>query len=170
MVENHAPLLVASFGNTMAGDDAFGELVADRLQAMHLPDVEIAKVGMQPFGLLHRLQEDRQGLVILDASFASAGLHAGELLDVDFFERGDLQLVHDLAFSTHGLSVASELKMAEKLQVLPPRVQLIAATVESVDIGRPPSTAVRRLIEPAAARVASLVRQWQTAIKRCQYA
>lgn len=156
-----APLLIAGFGNSLAGDDAFGPLVIDLLQAMSLPEVELAAIGMQPFGLVHRLNERRQGLVIVDASQATAEFPPGKLLNVDFFAREDLQLVHDLVLSTHGLSVANELELARKLGVLPPRVRLVAATVESVKIGAPATTTIRRLVRPAAECVARLVLAWQ---------
>ena len=155
------PLLVACFGNPLAGDDAFGEWVGRRVEAMALPDVEVACVGMQPFGLVHRLTAGRQGLVIVDAAQATSATPAGALLDVDFHGQGELQLVHDTALSTHGLSIANELQLASTLHALPPRVRLIAATLEMFDIGCRPSAVMRRLVQPAALRVASIAQQWR---------
>ena len=127
------PLLVATYGNTMAGDDAFGHLVGDRVLAMELPNVEVANLGAQPFGLLNHLQGDRLGLIIVDACQATQSIPAGQLLDMDFHRAGQLQLVQDVALSTHGLSVANELELAKRLLLLPAWVQLVTATVEHVD-------------------------------------
>lgn len=170
MIENNAPLLVASYGNTMAGDDAFGQRVADRVQAMQLPNVAVLKVGMQPFGLVHQLNETCPGLVIVDASQATEEIPAGQLLDFDFFDNHQLRLLHDLVLSTHGLSVANELELARRLHTLPSRVRLVTATVASIDVGQTLTSAIEGLIEPAANRVAQILMEWHATKSGCQYA
>lgn len=161
MYSTTTPLLVASFGNPLAGDDAFGELVSTRVEAMALPDVAVHNIGMQPFGLVHRLSDGFHGLVIVDASQATPVVPAGELLDIDFFEQRELQLVHDIALSTHGLSIADELKLARTLDILPPRVRLVTVTSATFDIGSQPTRAMQRLVQLAAVSVARIVEQWR---------
>lgn len=170
MLATTRPILVATFGNTMAGDDAFGQLVGDRVRAMELQDVAIAQVGAQPYGLVHRLEDDHPGLVIVDASLATQEISAGQLLDLDFLAPNNLQLVHDIVVSTHGLSVANELELARRLHVLPPRVRLVTATVEHFEVGSPPTVVTQRLVEPAAICVARIVRQWRSRSRRRQNA
>jgi hydrogenase maturation protease len=165
-----SPLLVASFGNKLAGDDAFGGLVGDRVLAMDLPGVELANVGMQPFGLVHRLEGGRQGLVIVDASLATPAVPAGHLLDIDFFAPHEVPLVHDIALSTHGLSIADELELAKQLDILPPRVRLVTATTAVFVLGLPPTLDTQRLVEPAALCVARIAEQWMSENRSCQRA
>ena len=85
------PLLVATFGNTMAGDDAFGQLVGDRVSSMELPGVEVANLGAQPYGLVHRLEGGRDGL-----GAAVVAIQAG-LADQD----ADLSFAHRILGSLY---------------------------------------------------------------------
>ena len=154
----------------MAGDDAFGQLVGDRVMAMDLPDVEVASLGAQPYALVHHLEAGRQGLVIVDASQATRQVPAGQLLDIDFNRADELQLIHDIALSTHGLSVANELELASKLDILPPWVRLVSATIEHFEIGCSPTLVTQSLVEPAALCVAGMVQQWISECRRPRHA
>ena len=146
------PILVAAFGNDMAADDAFGPLVAEALRAMAPAGVEVVNLGMRPAALLDHLA-GRAALCVVDAA-RGAGLAEGTLLDVDFFAADRPPLVHDAALSTHGLSVADELALAQQLGLCPAEVRLIAAIVGSVEVGRPIGAAVRGQVSAAARRVA----------------
>jgi Ni,Fe-hydrogenase maturation factor len=68
-------------------------------------------------------------------------------------ERGELRLVHDCVLSTHGLSVADEIRLAKQLDLCPSEVRLVAVVAESVEVGRPISEAVSRQISVAAAQI-----------------
>ena len=113
------PILVAAYGNDMAGDDAFGPLAAEAVRAMRLPGVEVVSLGMRPASLLDHLAGCRAACVV-DAARCE-GLPAGTLIEVDFgpgtgsfFGPSGLKnvpvplptplLVHDAALSTHGLA------------------------------------------------------------------
>lgn len=153
------PVLVAACGNAMAGDDAFGPLVAERMRTMDLADVEIVDLGMKPAGLLNHLAS-RQGVIVVDAAEPAEIFPAGSLIDVDFFSSHRPQLRHDAALSSHGLSIAHELELARRLQMLPPRVHLVAASVSHADVGSPISDVVLGLVQPAADRARQLAFQW----------
>jgi hydrogenase maturation protease len=153
------PILVATCGNPLAGDDAFGSLVADALRRISPPHVDVVDLGMQPAGLLNHL-EGREALIVVDAALADAGFPAGNLIDVDFAAAERPRLVHDEPLSSHGLSLAHELELARQLKMLPKRVHLVAAAAGEMGIGAAPGAAVSALVEPAVRRILSLSDQF----------
>jgi hydrogenase maturation protease len=122
------PILVAAFGNEMAADDAFGPRVAEAVRIMAIPGVEVVTLGMKPAGLLDQLA-DRRALCVVDAARCD-GEPVGTLLDLDFFDANRPALVHDGALSTHGLSVAQEIELAQRLGLCPEEVRLVAVAAE----------------------------------------
>ena len=52
---------------------------------MALPGVEVFELGLQPAGLVSRL-ERRTGLIIADAAAPHADYPPGRLIDLDFFD------------------------------------------------------------------------------------
>ncbi|MAT72771.1 MAG: hypothetical protein CMJ58_25100 [Planctomycetaceae bacterium] len=142
-----APVLVVGCGNKLAGDDAFGPAVIAELQRRRLPGVECVDLGMRPFALCERLP-GRAALVVVDAAETTGGIAAGELVDVDFFA-ADVRLLHDVALSTHGLSLPDELEMARTLGWLPAEVRLVAATVNDATVGKPMTAATCELVQAA---------------------
>jgi hydrogenase maturation protease len=152
--------LIAVCGNLLAGDDGFGPLVAAELQSLDLPGVEILDLGMNPAALVCRL-EGRSGLVLVDAAACDAEFPPGQLIDLDFFDSRRPTLLHDARLSSHSLSLAHELELARQLNILPPRVRLIAAPAASTGWGEPVRPAVQALVQPAARRAVELARQWR---------
>jgi hydrogenase maturation protease len=150
------PLLIVGCGNLLAGDDAFGPRVVEALQARQLPGAEIVDLGMRPFGLAERL-EDCKELVIVDAAEASEDFPPGRLIVVDYFAERRPALRQDVALSTHGLSIAAELELARQLGTLPPRVSIVAATVEQATPGQPMTAETRRLVRSAVETVIRMV-------------
>jgi Ni,Fe-hydrogenase maturation factor len=69
-------------------------------------------------------------------------------------ELSSLRLVHDAALSTHGLALADELGLAERLGICPKEVWLVAVIADSVEVGRPVGDAVLRQVPVAASRIA----------------
>ena len=63
-----APILVACCGNPLAGDDAFGHLVAEELQHDPMVGVEVLDLAMNPASLLDQNLEGRRVLLIVDAA------------------------------------------------------------------------------------------------------
>ena len=57
-VPNACPqILVAAYGNELAGDDSFGPLVVEALRAMATVGVEVISLGMRPASLLDHLAQ-----------------------------------------------------------------------------------------------------------------
>jgi hydrogenase maturation protease len=159
MSASASPLLVATFGNEMAGDDAFGPMVARALRTMALHGVEVVDLGMTPAALLDYLA-DRTAVCIVDAAIDKR-LPPGTLVEADFFGPNRPQLVHERALSSHGLSVAGQLAMASGLGPLPDEVRIVAVTLGSAKLGRPVSKEVVRQVPSAARRIV----EW--ALRRC---
>lgn len=143
------PVLVAACGNELAGDDAFGPLVAAALRRRGLSGMDVVTLGMRPGGLLDHL-EGRPAVLLVDAALPGRVAPPGTLVHMDYFAAGRPELVHDRALSSHGLSLGHELALAGRLGMLPPRVWIVAATIARAGPGDPVSAAVRRLVPRAA--------------------
>jgi hydrogenase maturation protease len=146
------PLLVATFGNPLAGDDAVGHMVAERIRARPMEGVEVVELGLRPMGLLDHLQ-GRSGLYIVDA-VRVAGVPPGRVVDMDWFgpERPLLEIEKGMG-STHALSVAHVIALAERLALLPRAVRVLGLTVRRPELGRPATGAVRRNVQALVRRI-----------------
>ena len=142
------PILIAACGNTLAGDDAFGPLVARELAGQSLSVVEVIDLGIRPAGLIDHLP-GRRAVILVDAAVCP-GAAPGGLLDMDFFAPGRPTLCADRITSTHALSLAGQLELARALGMLPPIVRLVALVVESTQVGAPGAWASQRVGEAAA--------------------
>ncbi len=147
------PVLAAACGNRMAGDDAFGPLVAEQLRRQAPAYLEVADLGMKPAGLLDLELADRRLLILLDAAcFLAEGnppAPRDDLLVMDFHDPARPRLVHDARLSSHGFSLADDLQLAQRIGCAPERCVLIAAVAESTEIGRAPTPRIRKLIQLA---------------------
>ncbi len=136
------PILVAACGNTLAGDDAFGPLVAQELQRRPPAGVDVIDLGMRPAGLIDHLP-GRRVVILVDAALWP-GHAPGELLDMDFFDPLRPPLCADRITSTHALSLAGQLELAEALGMLPEIVRLVALVAQATHVGSadtiPPQT------------------------------
>ncbi len=155
-------ILIAAFGNPLAGDDAFGLLVAERLQSDLPPDVQVLSAGQKPGVLLTSLAGVER-LVVVDAALAQQdepnSAH-GDLLDVDYLQDPRPTLWYDRSLSTHGLGVAAQLALAERLGILPKTVRVIATSIVSAELGAVISPAVAQAAKEAAERIRSWVQYW----------
>lgn len=134
MNNSPANLLVAACGNLMASDDAFGPLVAGELRGREVPGVEVVDLDIRPAALLDHLA-GRTGLILVDAMFVPDTV-PGRVLDMDWFGSAPPELANDDTMSTHGLSIAMQLDMAERLGMLPPFVRLIGVSIDRTPPGR----------------------------------
>ncbi|MAE66141.1 MAG: hypothetical protein CMJ18_17870 [Phycisphaeraceae bacterium] len=143
-----APILVAACGNAMAGDDIFGHLVVERLKTAPAPNIEVIELGANPARLIDRLA-DRDTLFVVDAAwFPDEG--TGRLIDVDWFDPDRPPLMSESLLSTHGLSIADQLNLARRLDLLPSIVRLIAVTIGGAAVGDAVDTALRASADAAA--------------------
>ncbi len=151
-MSGEAPILVATCGNVMAGDDALGPLVARALRQFELPGVKVADLDLRPAALLDLLEHPRRLLIIVDAvRIDDAAL--GEVIDLDWCSGDRPTLVHDDVLSTHGLSIANQLELAEPLGMLPAKVRLIGAAIADAVIGEHVSAGNHGAIDAVVARV-----------------
>jgi hydrogenase maturation protease len=144
------PILVAACGNTLAGDDAFGPLVARELERQSPSGADVIDLGMRPAGLIDHLP-GRRAVILVDAALYP-GHAAGELLDMDFFDPARPALCADRITSTHALSLAGQLELAEALGMLPRIVRLVALVAQATHVGSA-DTIPPRTIRDAAALV-----------------
>jgi hydrogenase maturation protease len=111
-----APTLVIAIGNPSRGDDAIGPLVAERLQALGLPDVEVlTDFQLQVEYLLDLM--GRSEVVFVDASVSA----------VEPFEFAPLQPHWDPTITTHAMSPASLLEAYPGFAGEPPPPARVAA-------------------------------------------
>ena len=139
----------------MAGDDAFGPLVADHLRTRTHVDADVLDLGMKPLALLNHLA-GRSALIVVDAALPGGDFPSGRLIDLEYSRRACPQLLHDASLSSHGLSLADELELAREVEMLPEQVFVVAAAISNAIIGQPPSDQIRRLVQPAAERINQL--------------
>jgi len=151
MTATTLPILVATCGNTDAGDDAFGPAVGRAVAAMKLSGVEVVDLDIRPTALLDFLA-GREALLIVDAVKTSGPV--GELVDVDWFDADRPALAHDDTMSSHGLSMGNQLELAGKLGMLPGVVRLIGVAIVSAELGEPMSERVVGQVQATAQRVA----------------
>ncbi len=148
-----APLLVATFGNALAGDDALGPLVAREILARPLDGVAVVELDIRPVGLLNHLA-GRSTLYVVDAVW-DEGEAPGRLVDVDWFDpERPLLDVENTGGSTHTLSVAHVIALAEGLRLLPRTVRILGLTARRPEVGRPLTPAVRRGVPELVRRIA----------------
>jgi hydrogenase maturation protease len=152
----HAPILMAACGNPLAGDDAFGPLLAGLLRREPIAGVEAVDLGMNPGGLLDLL-DGRLALVLADAVHVQ-DTAAGALIDCDWDQADRPPLASECKLSTHGLSIADQVELAGSLAMLPRIVRLVAVTTTRVVSMRSPDDATTRLLGPARECIVRLAR------------
>ena len=148
-----ASILIAACGNVAAGDDAFGPRVAQALGSLELPNTQVISLDMRPMALLDDLA-DRDALILVDA-VACEGMPPGQVIEFDWLDPNRPPLVDDDILSTHGLSLADQLALAERIGMRPGIVRLIGLTVDrpahgsaaGADLGSHVDEAVRRILE-----------------------
>ncbi len=152
-------ILVATCGNSMAGDDAFGPLVGERLRAMALPDLRVVDLDIKPAALLDHLPGPRT-LILVDAAVFPAQF-GGPLLQWDLQRQPLPELAHDDALSSHGMGLADQIELARTLGVLPEIVQLVAAPVEDLTMGCDRHPHLSEFVQEAARLVVQIALQSQ---------
>lgn len=128
-------ILIAGVGNVLRGDDGFGVRVLDRLRRHSVArraDVTLWESGIAGISLVQELMDRYDALVVLDA--VDRGGQPGELFVIE----PDLAAYRASAgkpmpVDLHEATPEGVLRMAAALGVLPERVWIVGAQIESCD-------------------------------------
>lgn len=152
MILGRDAILVATCGNRMAGDDGFGPAVAEALLSGPAPaEVEVIDLGMNPTGLLERM-EGRRALVVVDAAWSESG-PVGTLIECDWDSPGRPELASQRDLSTHGLTVAGQVELARRLGVMPGVVRLMALMINPAAVGDAAGEGLGAMVQEAVRRI-----------------
>jgi hydrogenase maturation protease len=120
-----SPYLVIAIGNPSRGDDALGPLIAERLEALGLPDVEV----LTDFQLQIEYALDLRGreeVIFVDATLAGEAPFTFEAI-----APGD-----DASVTTHALSPKALLAGYARLTgEAPPRATVLAVRGQAFELG-----------------------------------
>lgn len=155
-------VLVLALGNPEAGDDGVGPRVARELRARDDPRMRVVDLASGgPSALLDEL-EGGGGLIVVDA-VTGPGLVPGEVVDVDWRDPARPGLAGGAAISSHAMSVGEQLRLADRLGILPGRVRIVCVALGSAKLGDAMSPAVRDAVPGATSRVLEWVARWSGA-------
>lgn len=139
-------MLVVGVGSLLRTDDAVGRVVAERLEALHLDDVEVASVHQLTPELAPECAE-RRLVVIVDAA-----------VDVDTVSVHPIEVDGSGGLMTHHLGPAGLLSFAADLGWRPERAVAVRIPVRELDVGTDLSRQGEALVEQALTEVLALVR------------
>jgi hydrogenase maturation protease len=145
--------LIAGFGNSLRGDDAFGVDVIHRLAERGVagPGVDLMEVGTSGLRLAQELLTPCDRLIIVDAMTRGGAPGTLYVLEVDHVESAP-QIDMHLAIPSRALAAA------QALGVLPPTVILIGCEPLEVDeLLSELSEPVRQAVDEAVARIADIL-------------
>jgi hydrogenase maturation protease len=133
------PVLVIATGNPSRGDDAIGPLLADRLEALDLPGVEVAaEFQLAPEHALDLAGRDR--VIFVDAGQRTLG--SCELRRVEArndFTYTSHAMSPEAVLATYGRAVGGE----------PPEAWVLDVRGACFELGEPPSANARAAVEAA---------------------
>ncbi|MFH1843913.1 MAG: hydrogenase maturation protease [bacterium] len=152
------PILAVGCGNPDAGEDGFGLRVTQALAARPCPGLEVVALGTRPADLLDVLS-DRTGLLVIDAARRPDG-SSGQFFDLDWYGPARRRLVFAAPLSSHGRTIADFLVLAETLELLPARVQLLGATIAHAEPGAGLGESCERLVMDVVRAVQRHTRRW----------
>ena len=145
------PTVVAGFGSPHGDDQAGWRVAAMLSRRADLPARVIAV--HEPTQVLEALR-GCQRLIVVDA--CQSGRLAGAITRLDWPDR-QIAIAH--RHSTHGVSVADVLKLAEKLGDLPPRVEIFGIEIADRSLGRDLTPDVVRAVNELAVEIVRRLRE-----------
>jgi hydrogenase maturation protease len=142
------PILVIAIGNPSRGDDALGPMLAERLEALDLPGVEVlTDFQLQVEHALDLL--GRSEVVFVDAAAGGEG-------PFSFLPAGATACT---SVTTHALSAAAVLDCCGRLTDDPvPPAQVLAIHGYRFELGEPLTRQARRNLDAAFDRLVTLLR------------
>ena len=144
--------LVIGIGNAFRQDDGVGLLLAERLGALQLPDVEVITHHGEGTGLMS-LWNGREIVVAIDA--VSSGQPAGTLFVIDATNESIPSEWH--LFSSHAFGLGEAVKMARSLGELPKRLWIVGIEGKDFKPGQGLSPEVAGNLAQALVRVRGLI-------------
>ncbi len=145
--------LIACFGNSLMGDDAFGPRVLERLEAAPLPAGTTLK-DLQAPGvdvLLHL--EGVERLILIDALASD-----DEPGTLRVFDRETLlEIPVDARSSPHQPSLLETLHMARALNLLPAEIHMVAVAARQFELGAGLSAEIEAALGAAVEAVLGLL-------------
>lgn len=142
--------LVIGIGNDFRRDDGVGLAVVRRLRALELPRLSCLECLGDAATLLEAWG-DRRDVILIDAMVSGAPPGTVQRLDLRQTALAPSATLH----STHALSIADAVQLAEALGRLPQHLVLYAVEAADVGYGEALSSDVASVVEPLAQRLAA---------------
>ena len=141
-----ANIKIIGLGNSFAGDDAVGNVVARQLLPYQGASVSIIEGGLAGLSLLHEMEETER-LILIDAVHSQS--EAGTI--VRFTVPQDLDTIGKLTWgsstsSTHAFGLGESLTLANTLELLPQQVILYGIELGHTHPGEPLSPKVSQAL------------------------
>lgn len=155
-------VLVAGVGNVLRGDDGFGVVVAERLQAGAVPDqVKVVETGIGGLHLVQELMAGADALVVVDS--IDLGREPGTVLVVrpEITDVVSLPLLarNDQLADVHYATPERAFMLANALGVLPEQTWVVGCQpVDADSVARELHPEVAAAVDAAIAEVRTLVR------------
>lgn len=140
--------LVIGIGNDFRRDDGIGLAVVRRLRALEIPRLSCLE-SLGDVAALLEAWGGRGDVVLVDAMVS--GAPPGTVLRLDL--RQQTLASSTTLHSTHALSIAEAVQLADALGHLPQRLVLYAVEAADVGYGEELSAEVARAVEPLALRL-----------------
>ena len=162
MGTENSKILIAGIGNELRQDDAFGVLLAKKLQSeAKFPDfVNVMEIGSAGIHLVQQLFDKYDVLVLLDV--VSWGGEPGTIhfkeIDVKDIRQLPAEEKNDFMADMHYINPLKALMLAKALDVIPAQVIFLGCeTAEHEEIGFGLSPAVSNAIPVAFAKVVAWI-------------
>ncbi len=158
MQNNDTKILIAGVGNELRQDDAFGVLLAQKLEqeASFPPSVKVIEIGSAGIHLVQQLFDKYDVLILLDIvkwGGAAGTIHFKEV-EVKDIAQLPADDRNEFLADMHYINPLKALMMAKALNVLPKQVIFLGCeSEEHEDIGIGLSEAVNTALPPAFAKI-----------------
>ncbi len=162
-MENDVPeILIAGVGNELRQDDAFGVMLAQKLQleASLPPSVKVMEIGSAGIHLVQQLFDKYDVLILLDIvkwGGAAGTIHFKEV-EVKDIAQLPTDEKHEFLADMHYINPLKALMMAKAMNVLPKQVLFLGCeSEEHEEIGIGISAAVSNAVAPALDKIKSWI-------------
>lgn len=162
MTNDPPKILIAGVGNELRQDDAFGVLLAHKLQqeTSFPPSVKIMEIGSAGIHLVQQLFDKYDVLILLDIvkwGGAAGTIHFKEV-EVKDINQLPAEEKNDFLADMHYISPLKALMMAKAINVLPKQVLFLGCeSEEHEEIGIGLSKAVNNALTPAFDKIKSWI-------------